>query len=395
MFIKIILKNILNNKLLAFVTIFVLTFVMFFSIFLNFVYLNINSNIISQSIGKEENKFFITKKNKSFFKKLLYKKETIDSVYKELKKNKNINQIYANYIFKIPVQADINFLNLNFNTDIIIFVSNWITDTWNDIKLWINPTIINIYNSQIAWWYLPKIDNNILKWMYINLIFWKNSFLNFKNTVKYNAYISYINTDYSLIGLTMSYVKAKKIIKKVWWWELKMIKIIWITNNKSELLKIEKKYKNFNVETTDKIKRQTENKLKIIKDIFNILRYFIFALMWSFLLSLAINIYNNSKNTLKVFYYHGASYFQQFKLLLWEISIYMIFSIFFNFLIILFVNNTLIEKINFLIKKQWLINISLNFISYVDLLTISLEIYLFIILIFGLVFSKEKNLGNN
>ncbi len=392
MFWKIIIKNILNNKLLAFITIFVLTFVMFFSIFLNFVYKNITTNIVSSSIGKQENKFFITRKNESFFKKLLYKRQTIDSVYQKLKQDKNIKQIYANYIFKMPVQADINFLNSIFNTDILIFASTQINNTWNNIKLWINPTMLNLYNSQIAWWYLPKIDANLLKWIHINLIFGKNSFLSFKNTKKYNATISSLSSDYPIIWLTMSYKKAKQIIKKLWWWELKMIKIIWIAKNKAELFQIEKKYKNFNIETTDKLKRQTENKLKVVQDVFNILRYFIFALMWSFLLSLAINIYNNSKSTLKVFYYHGASFLQQFKLLLWEISIYMMVSIFLNLLIIFFINNTLIEKINFLIKKQWLVNISLNFISYIDLLTISLWIYLFIILIFWLVFSKEKRI---
>ncbi len=392
MFWKIIIKNILNNKLLAFITIFVLTFVMFFSVFLNFVYKNITTNIVSSSIGKQENKFFITRKNESFFKKLLYKRQTIDSVYQKLKQDKNIKQIYANYIFKMPVQADINFLNSIFNTDILIFASTQINNTWNNIKLWINPTMLNLYNSQIAWWYLPKIDANLLKWIHINLIFGKNSFLSFKNTKKYNATISSLSSDYPIIWLTMSYKKAKQIIKKLWWWELKMIKIIWIAKNKAELFQIEKKYKNFNIETTDKLKRQTENKLKVVQDVFNILRYFIFALMWSFLLSLAINIYNNSKSTLKVFYYHGASFLQQFKLLLWEISIYMMVSIFLNLLIIFFINNTLIEKINFLIKKQWLVNISLNFISYIDLLTISLWIYLFIILIFWLVFSKEKRI---
>ena len=392
MFWKIIIKNILNNKLLAFITIFVLTFVMFFSIFLNFVYKNITTNIVSSSIGKQENKFFITRKNESFFKKLLYKRQTIGSVYQKLKQDKNIKQIYANYIFKMPVQADINFLNSIFNTDILIFASTQINNTWNNIKLWINPTMLNLYNSQIAWWYLPKIDANLLKWIHINLIFGKNSFLSFKNTKKYNATISSLSSDYPIIWLTMSYKKAKQIIKKLWWWELKMIKIIWIAKNKAELYQIEKKYKNFNIETTDKLKRQTENKLKVVQDVFNILRYFIFALMWSFLLSLAINIYNNSKSTLKVFYYHGASFLQQFKLLLWEISIYMMVSIFLNLLIIFFINNTLIEKINFLIKKQWLVNISLNFISYIDLLTISLWIYLFIILIFWLVFSKEKRI---
>lgn len=392
MFWKIIIKNILNNKLLAFITIFVLTFVMFFSIFLNFVYKNITTNIVSSSIGKQENKFFITRKNESFFKKLLYKRQTIGSVYQKLKQDKNIKQIYANYIFKMPVQADINFLNSIFNTDILIFASTQINNTWNNIKLWINPTMLNLYNSQIAWWYLPKIDANLLKWIHINLIFGKNSFLSFKNTKKYNATISSLSSDYPIIWLTMSYKKAKQIIKKLWWWELKMIKIIWIAKNKAELFQIEKKYKNFNIETTDKLKRQTENKLKVVQDVFNILRYFIFALMWSFLLSLAINIYNNSKSTLKVFYYHGASFLQQFKLLLWEISIYMMVSIFLNLLIIFFINNTLIEKINFLIKKQWLVNISLNFISYIDLLTISLWIYLFIILIFWLVFSKEKRI---
>jgi len=312
MFWKIIWKNILNNKLLAFTTIFVLTFVMFFSIFLNFIYWNITSNIVSQSVWKNENKFFITRKNESFLRKILYKRQTIDNVYQELKQNKNIKQIYANYIFKIPVQADINFLNLNFNTDTIVFASTKITNTWNNLKLWVNPTMINLYNSQIAWWYLPRINNDLLKWIKINLLFWKNSFLNFKNTIKYNAIISNLSSDYPFIGLTMSYTKAKEIIKKLWWWELKMIKIIWITKNKQELQKIEKKYKNFNVETVDKLKRQIENKLKVIKDIFDILRYFVFALMWSFLLSLAINIYNNSKSTLKVFYYHGASFFQLF-----------------------------------------------------------------------------------
>ena len=390
MFWKIILKNILNNKLLAFTTIFVLTFVMFFSVFLNFIYWNITSNIVSQNIWTKENKFFITRKNESFFTKILYKHKSIYDVYQELKQNKNIKQVYANYIFKIPVQADINFLNLNFNTDILIFASTKINDTWNNIKLWINPTMINLYNTQIAWWYLPKIDNSLLSWISINLIFWKNSFLSFNKNITYKAYITNISTDFPIIWLTMSYKKAKKIIKKIWWWELKMIKIIWIAKNTEILTKIENKYKNFNIETTNKLKQQTENKLKIVQDVFNILRYFIFALMWSFLLSLAINIYNNSKSTLKVFYYHGASFFQQFKLLLWEITVYMVISILLNILIIYFINNSLIEKVNFLIKKQWLINISLNFVSYIDLLNISLWIYLFIILIFLLVFIKER-----
>lgn len=390
MLLKLILKNISKNKLIAFISILVLSMVIFFSSFLNFIYANIQTILVNESIWQKENIFTLEAKKWSYISSKLWLEEDLQSYYKKLKQDENINEVFWVYQVNIPVQAVLDFFDMNFKTDILVFaVDNY---TWNKeyLSIWISPTLLNLYNTQIANDFLPMLDKNILKKIKIKLSFWKNSFIQFDNIEEKTWYITHIDNNFPLLWISIPYEKAKNIQEKLWRWDIKLIKIIWYVKENSYLQNIKKTYENkLNIKTVSDAKIKINQQTKIVKDIFYILRYIVYMIMASFLILLAINIYHKNEKNIKVFYYHGANFLQRFNILFYEISIYFLTAVLISFLVVWFFNIYIIDIINTKLESYGLYNIHINWISFENIIFNSIISFIIIMIIFLLVFIRR------
>lgn len=390
LFLTLTFKNIKNNKLSSIISIFMLFLVIIFSTLLNSIYENIKKNIINQEIWKEKNKIVIKEKNKTFFNKLLNWNNDLVKISNDFKNNKNIKKYYIIYKFKIPVSANIKFMWMNFTTDTLVFASsNLDYSWWNNINIWINSTLINLYNSQVSdGSFFPKFTLDTLKNLQINLIFWKSSFVNYKKNISYNGNISKIDESYPILWLTIPYKLAEKVKNKIWW-KIKIYNIIAYVKNNQEIFYLKNKYKNLKITSYNDKLLQIENKLKIIKITINIIKYIIYILLVGFIIFLATNLILTNKNTLKVLYYHGANIFQQFLLIFYTISFYLIFASLSAFWIIYYINWK-IPNINQQIENNWYIWLEIQKISYKNFLILISILFISINLISFWIFVKNN-----
>ncbi len=391
MLLKLILKNISKNKLIAFISILVLSIVIFFSSFLNFIYANIQHILVNESIWEKENTFTLEAKKWSYISSKLWFEEDLQPYYKKLKQDENIKEVFWVYQVNIPVQAVLKFLDMNFKTDILVFAVDNYTWSKDHLDVWISPSLLNLYNTQIANNFLPMLDKNILEKIKINLSFWKNSFIQFDNIEERTWYITHIDSNFPLLWISIPYNQAVKIQEKLWKWEIKLIKIIWYVKENSYLQHIKKTYENkLSIQTVNDAKTKINQQTKIVKDIFDILKYIIYIIMVSFLILLAINIYHKNEKNIKVFYYHGASFLQRFNILFYEISIYFLTAVLINFLVASTFNMFIIDIINTKLKNYGLYNISITWISFENIIFNSILSFIIIMIIFLLVFVKRK-----
>ena len=391
MILKIIFKNIKKEKLLAFISIFSLFIVLLSSNLLDYIYDSIKNILITKYIWKDPTKFVITKWKHSFLANLKYNNK-LDKIYKELKKDENIKHIYWFYTTKIPTLLEVKFFGYNFSTDIFVYASDKIKDkNTNYINLWINPILLNIYNSQVAdGSSFPKLSLALIKNIPINLHFWKNSFFNLEKQKEIKSYITYIDNDFSMLWITISKKTADKLFKELNIPKLKLYKIVWNVKNKKYIDTLIKKYPNASIKWHNDIVKKVENKLQSIKIIFLIVKVLLYTILTSFIISLSMNILFKNKNNIKVFYYHNASLFKQFLLPAWELFIYILIAFIITSIFIINYNFG-IDNINYLIEKMWVIWISLEKINYHILVKNTSFILLFSISVMFLIFIKEKN----
>lgn len=392
MLLKLILKNISKRKFIAFLSVFILVIVIFFSSFLNFIYTNIQHILLNETMWQNDKKFILQAKKWSFIGYKLWYKQNLALYYQELKNDKNIQNVYGIYQVNIPVQAIISLLGMNFKTDIIIFSSDKYKQKWKDINIWISPTLLNLYNTQIANNFLPVINETVISTLKVHLTFWKNSFIKYNKTIEKTWHIKKIDNDFPLFGLTIPYNTAEEIHKSLWKWKLKLIKIIWYVKKTSYLKNIEKKYSNkLNIQTISKIKMKINRQTKIVKHIFNVLKYIIYIITISFLVLLALHIYQKNEKNLQVFYYHGANFLQRFNIVFVEMSIYFLIALTINSLIVLLFNIYFINIINKQAISYWLYWIHINWISFLNLFENALLSFIIITIVFLSVFvSKRK-----
>jgi len=390
MILKIILKNIKKEKLLAFISIFSLFIVLFSSTLLDYMYDSIKNILISKNIWEDQTKFIITKWKHSFLANLKYNNK-LDKVYKQLKNDKNIEKIYWFYTTKIPTLLEVNFFGYNFSTDIFVYASDKIIDKNKEyINLWINPILLNIYNSQVANdSKFPKLSLSLIKNIAVNLDFWRNSFFILEKQEKKKAYITYMYNDFSMLWITISKKTADKISQNLQIPQPKLFKIVWKVKNKKYIDKLIKKYPKVSIKWYNEIVKKVENKLQSTKKIFLVIKILLYTTLISFIISLSMNILFKNKNNIKVFYYHNASFLKQFLLPMWELFIY-IFIAFILTSILITNYNLSIDNINYLLEKLWVIWINLEKINYNILIKNSSFIVLFSILTMFIIFLKER-----
>lgn len=399
MLIKLVLKNISQNKLLAFITIFVILIAISFSIFLNFTYKNINLFLLNDSIWTwKQNKFILSPKWWSFLASSLGFEYDLEKTYNIIKKDKNIKNSFWIYKFEVPVTADLSWMSINFNTDMLMFASDkWFENSQDMLGLWISPSVLNLYNTQVSSKRMPKIDQKILKTLWVRLEFGKSSFTQFEKTKIEHWTINNLDPDLPLLGITMSYDQAKKIIEEINWWSLKLIQIIGEFENIEYLNDFKKIHSSTHIESAQEKEIMIENKIKTIKDVINLLKYMIYFMMWSFLVSLIFNLYNNNSRTLKVFHYHGAWFFQKFMLLFWEICFYFICAVAASFVVIRGFNAFWLEILNSKVLENGIVNFRLQAINYADLSIVSLISFTFlsfVCLLFFALKNSQENLKN-
>lgn len=353
MLIKIVIQNIKKHKILWLLTVITLSIAIVSINILNWIFFNIEKNLqISQFWTDQENKFIITPKDKKIFS--LFSKN-LTSVYNELKKDPNIKEIYWIYLVKIPTHANIRFWSIDFYTDILLYAS----DKWNlhslekYINLWLNPTAINILNLQLNIIPITKITLEKLQKIDITLIFWKNSFLSFKNFEKKKWKITLLDSNLPLLGLTIDYKIAQKIVNKIWW-NIQLIKIIGYTKDLKYLLSLKNKYPDFNIITKYDILTNVEKKLTWIKLAITIIKIIIAILALSFFLILAINIKEKNSCLANVLKYNQAKKYQIWLITYWEIIIFTVIACLINFLVIITLNKH-IDAIENYFKSKWYI----------------------------------------
>lgn len=388
---KLIWKNISKNKFIATMSIFVLFIVIFFSSFLNFIYSNIQHILIDENIWQEKNKFIVKPTKWSFIGSKIWIKQNLKVYYQELKKDKKVEKIFGIYKVDIPVQSILSFLNINFKTDMLIFASDKDNQIWENINIWISPTLLNLYNTQIANNILPILNKDILSTVNITISFWKNSFIKYKNIVTTHWHIKSIDTDFPLLWLTIPYNLAIKIQKQLWRWTIKLIQIVWYTKKHYYLQSIKEKYKNkLNIQTVNEKKEKINRQTKIVKDIFNVIKYIIYIITISFLVLLALHIYYKNSKNLKVLYYHGANFLQRFNIVFFEMFIYFLIAVIINIFIVCIFNIYFVSIINKKIIAYGLYNINIIWISFENILLNSLMSLIVIIIVFLSVFIKKK-----
>ena len=390
MLLKLILKNIKNNKFIAFISIFVIYIVIFFSSFLNFIYMNINNILINETIWQNEKKFTLEVKKWHFISSKLGLKQDLSSYYQVLKKDKNIKNIFGIYQVNIPIQAVISFLGMKFKTDIFVFASNKYKQKKDNINIWISPNLLNLYNTQIANNFLPVINKNILSSLKINLNFWKNSFIQYNNAIQKTWYVKKMDPDFPLFWITIPYNLAQNTQKQLWKWSIKLIKIIGYVKKNNYLQSIKEKYKNkLNIQTLDDSKTKINQQTKIVKNIFNVIKYIIYTIMVSFLILLAIHTYNKNEKNIKVLYYHGASFLQRFNIVFIEMLIYFLIAVIINVIIVWIFNKYFIEIINKQIITYGLYGINITWISFLNVMLNTIISFIIIIIVFLGVFRKK------
>jgi len=390
MLLKLILKNIKTAPFIAFISIFVISIVIFFSTILNFIYENINHILIKEKIWEEKNKFIIEAKRWDFISSKLWFKQNLKPYYQELKKDKNIEKVFWIYQVDIPIYAVIKFLNINFKTDILIFASDKYTQSGGYLQIWVSPALLNLYNSQLANNFLPKIDKNILSMLKIKLVFWENSFIQYDNIIQKTWYIKKIDNDFPLFWITIPYNLAQDIQKQLWRWDMKLIKIIWYVKENNYLQTIKERYKNkLNIQTLDSSKNRINQQTKIVKNIFNVIKYIVYILMVSFLILLAIHIYNKNEKNIKVLYYHWASFLQRFNIVFFEMLIYFLIAVIINIITIRLFNKYFVEIINKQIISYGLYGINITWISFWNVIVNTIISFTIITIVFLWVFRKK------
>jgi len=390
MIFQLILKNIQNNKFISFISIIVIFLVIFFSSILNFIYSNIQNILLNETIWQDEKKFIIEVKKINLINSLS-SKANLQQNYENLKKDKNIEKVYWIYQVNIPVETILNIWKFDFKTDLIVFASDKYTQNLENLEIWISPIVLNIYNTQIANNQLPILNEYILSQLKIFLIFWKNSFLKYDKTIEKTWYIKNIDSDLPIFWITIPYNQVEKIQKEIWW-NIKLIKIIWYTKNTSYLHILEEKYKNqLNIQSLNESKIKINQQTKIIKYIFNIIKWIIYILMISFLILLTLHILNKNEKNIKVLYYHGASFLQRFNVVFFEMLIYFIIAIIINIFIISFFNKNFINIVNQKIISYWIYNINIHWISFLNILLNSFISFIIISIVFFIVFIKKRN----
>ena len=328
MLLKLIFKNISKHKLLWFLSIITFFIAICCIIFLNWIFLNIEENFKISQIWTGQNKFIIQPQQTNLIKNFLLPTKNLTEVYKELQNNLNIKEVFGIYMIQLPVSANISFWTINFNTDILLFASDKgnLCFSGKSIAVGINPTLINLYNSQIANPpFLPKISPEDLKLIRLQLIFWKNSLIQLQKIQEQPAKITVLDNNLPVFGLSIWYKVAKEITHKLWW-NLKLIKIIWYTKSPDYLEKLKKIYPNFKITTEKEVLHQIQQKLKWLNLTFKIIQWIILILVWSFLIVILINIKEKNYYLAQTLIYNQASKLQVFIITYWEFIIYMIIA---------------------------------------------------------------------
>jgi len=220
MLIKLIFKNIFKHKLLWFLSIITFFIASCCIIFLNWIFLNIEENLKISQIWTGQNKFIIQPQQTNLIKNFLLPTKSLTEVYKELQNNPHIKEAFWIYMVQLPVSANISFGTINFNTDILLFASDEgnLCFSGKYIAVGINPTLINLYNSQIANPpFLPKISPQDLKLINLQLVFWKNSLIQLQKIQTKPAKITVLDNNLPVFGLSIWYKVAKEITHKLWW----------------------------------------------------------------------------------------------------------------------------------------------------------------------------------
>ena len=387
MLLKILKKHILKNPIIFLINLITISLILFSIVFSNFILLNIKNNLIQTTFWNQSNKFTIQKKENLLISNFLFKQQTLSDIYQKLQNDKNISKVFWIYVVNLPISAKIAFWPLDFSTDIFLFSSDeWnLCFSWKYIALWINPTLINLYNLQIANPPLfPKITPELLSKLNIVLTFWKNSFIKSNKSISKNAKITVIDNDLPVFWLTIWYKVAKEIIHNLWFGNQKLIKIIWYTKDTNYLKSLKKKYPNFKVTTFFDTQKQIYKKLQTINKIFEQVIAFILILSVWFLINFSVNLLNKYDHTIKVFYYNKMPLIKWFLIIIGEIFVYLAISTFI-ILIFTYIFNSHIQEINQLVHQKWYF-ITIIWFNFTEILKIGLELFTLMSVISGLTY---------
>gem|GEM_PF-2679334 len=108
-----------------------------------------------------------------------------------------MDKVYRYYLFDVPTTLDIGLLKLELTTDVVVFVvgDNFYTDNGYALGVGISDKIVDFYNTNLAGTtaLYPNINQNMLKFLDMDLEFGKSTFYQYDTSYQINEKISAID----------------------------------------------------------------------------------------------------------------------------------------------------------------------------------------------------------
>lgn len=393
MLFKIVWNNIFKNKLSSFLIVFSLIVTIIFSFWFFFVYKNIEWAYIKKQIWDVNLKRFYIKDSAGGIFNIWNKKKLDETVADKLENDPRIDKVYRYYLFDVPTTLDVWLLKLELTTDVVVFAvgDNFYNDYGYALGVGISDKILDFYNTNLAGTtaLYPNINENMLKFLDMDLTFGKSTFYQYDTSYSKNEKISAIDPNLPVLWLTIPKSYADEIIKKLGKWKAILYKIQGITKDESYIKDIIAEYKkNYEVWYDQEMYLQIQNKLKNVKFIILLVNSFAIVILISFLIYIVYSITERNKEIYFSFKILWASKFLNIKIMFYEIYIYFLFAIIISLSLYTLITNKIAE---FDISK-YLYDYHLVFLNSQEI-GIVISFYFILITIIWLAFSWRQKVS--
>jgi len=388
-----ILNKIWKNKTKSFLIIFNIFIIIFFSCLLIFFYDNIEKYFIKRFVWTyEDNRFeIISKKEWNIFNiKWDNKNTALTNDFQELSQDPNIQDFYRFYIFRYPVTIEINLLWQSIQTDIFVFVADdkafakfGINQNIDKIPVWISSSLLDFYNMQVAGTSMfPKISQDMLKYVNLNILFGKSTFINLwnNNIISKQAEVMASDTIFPMIWITIPYSQFQNL-NLSGDENISLYRAVGYVKDPNYVSTIEQKYvENYTINFPQKSINQIKQSLFVVRLIFIAVILVSLFIFFNFIVYSVYFMIDTNKEIFNVFRLHGANKFTILKIILYEEIVY----IFWAFLLLIFTNfvwwNYIVVYINNLLTQKYFINF--NFVNLSNTLFFSVVAAYIVLLLF-------------
>ena len=399
---KLILLFFKKNKIRSFFLIFIFFIIILTIITSLFIIQNSKNFLEKNAIAIKNDKTIIiqSKEKTSFLDK---KNKDLNNFYKNLKTDKNLQNLKAYFFPKIPTSLIINLIWKNLETDVFLYFTeekNYLKKEENYIPLEISQKFLNIYNLELAWnSFFPKINKKNISFLDLKLCLNKSSFFSLWESVCKKAKITKTSNFSPLIWISLDkkilekYLKNnEKLIKKIN--RAKIIKIVAKVKNKNYIKILKKKiiWKNIKILTLEEEKSNMNKKLNIYFYIIFFISFFIILLNFLFLYYIIFSYFETEKNIFLLFFYDWISNKKIFFIWFNYFTFIFFISSFLSFIFLNILNYFIIPFLNQIIKNSFNIIYIFEKIKIEIFFLILFVIFLILSFIYSIIFfKKQKN----